>query len=299
MLQGLVHVTRVPRDLISTLSKRVTAENPDQKTDFETLFQVGDVVKVRKNSLVGGKLGLSMLPYRADDEDEDDYVVEGRDSPEDEEKDADDDQDDDADDEKDFDAESVLLWWRGKPFEKTVIETGDVADEEVSVVNENSRIVEGTWRRMFEIDMREDAADFSSKALEAELKELEEEIGELNGLDEQMVDSLGLGVSFSDNRFGSFVSQLSLPEEWKAELGFFKEQSDALDKKTSGLRAGKASELSEFEKMMKEVEVEMDQAASRSRRRGDGEDAPAGASDVEAVAAPVEMSSSAEPVEAA
>ena len=42
-------------------------------------------------------------------------------------------------------------------------------------------IVEGTWRRMFELDMREDAADFSSKVIENELKELAEEIGELNG----------------------------------------------------------------------------------------------------------------------
>lgn len=47
-------------------------------------------------------------------------------------------------------------------------EAGSVAveDEEVTIVNESPSIVEGTWRRMFELDMREDAADFSSKILE-------------------------------------------------------------------------------------------------------------------------------------
>jgi len=40
-------------------------------------------------------------------------------------------------------------------------------DEEAAVINESSSIVEGTWRRMFELDMREDAADFSSKVVEA------------------------------------------------------------------------------------------------------------------------------------
>ena len=43
----------------------------------------------------------------------------------------------------------------------------EAKDEEAEVINESPAIVEGTWRRMFEVDMREDAADFSSKILEA------------------------------------------------------------------------------------------------------------------------------------
>ena len=42
-------------------------------------------------------------------------------------------------------------------------------DEEAAVLNESPAIVEGTWRRLFEVDMREDAADFSTKILEAGL----------------------------------------------------------------------------------------------------------------------------------
>ena len=35
---------------------------------------------------------------------------------------------------------------------------------------------EGTWRRLFEIDLRADEADYSAKAVELDLKEIEEEI---------------------------------------------------------------------------------------------------------------------------
>ena len=68
---------------------------------------------------------------------------------------------------------------------------------------------------MFEVDLREDEADFSSKAMEAEIKELEEEIGELNGLDDDMVDCVGFGQSFQPTKIGSFVSMSAIPADWK------------------------------------------------------------------------------------
>ena len=65
-----------------------------------------------------------------------------------------------------------------------------VSDPEAEVVMESKAVVEGTWRRMFEVDMREDQADFSTKVREADLKEMEEEIGELSGLDEDLFEYL-------------------------------------------------------------------------------------------------------------
>jgi len=101
--------------------------------------------------------------------------------------------------------------------------------------------------------MREDAADFSFKAMETEIKELEEEIGELNGLDEELVDAVGFGQSFQPTKIGSFVSMSAIPADWKEEMDFFKELEVTNTNKLSGLRAGKASEQAEFESLLKEV----------------------------------------------
>ena len=141
------------------------------------------------------------------------------------------------------------------------------ADDDFDVLNESVDVVEGTWRRMFEVDMREDEADLSSKALEAEIKELEEEIGELNGLDEDLIDAVGFGQSFQPTKIGSFVSMSAIPADWKEEMEFFKELELTNTNKLSGLRAGKASEQAEFESLLKVVELELEQAAARSPRR--------------------------------
>ena len=44
---GLVHNSRVPRDLISALKKKVTIPSGQNKTDIESLFSEGDVIKIR------------------------------------------------------------------------------------------------------------------------------------------------------------------------------------------------------------------------------------------------------------
>jgi len=64
--------------------------------------------------------------------------------------------------------------------------------------------------------MRKDADDFSSKVQEMELKELADDIGELNGLDEDIIDALGFGAgTFPTNKFGTFVNKDQLPAEWQ------------------------------------------------------------------------------------
>lgn len=210
-----MHQSRIPRDLISALKRRAPIAPGGNKTDVEALFTIGDVVRVRTQEVAVGsrRLELSMLQYKNESDEDDDYVVEGRDPEGDEDKFDNQDTDDEEETES-FDPESTLIWWRGAPYVKIAVESaGSKIDEDFQVLDENIKIVEGTWRRMFEVDMREDEQDFNSKAMEAEMKELEEEIGELGGMDDDMIDCVGFGSSTHTQRVGSFVSMSSLPAE--------------------------------------------------------------------------------------
>jgi len=271
---GLVHASRIPRDLTAALKKRMPTQAAANKTDCEMLFQSGDVVKVRVNGVNAGKTELSMLQFRANEEDEDDYVVEGRD-PEDEEGNVKNEQRDDETDDH-YDAQDTLLWWQGAPYVKASAASAEV-DEEAEVVMESTAVVEGTWRRMFEVDLRDDQADFSTKAREADMKELDEEIGELGGLDEDLIDSDGMGafgagarefrMSGTAARLGSHITSASLPSGWQDKIEFFKDVLTAESTKVSALRKGKTAEQSEFEALLRDVEAELEAAAARQPRR--------------------------------
>ena len=264
---GLVHASRVPRDLIAAMKKASPISPGTNKTDIEALFNENDVVKVRVHSVNAGsrRLELSMLPYRAEEEDDDDYVVEGR-EPEGEEtvmQSA----DDDDEDAVEYVAENTLLWWRGKPFAdsaSTVDE--DAEEEEFSVLSENAQVIEGTWRRMFEIDMREDELDFSSKIADEERKELEEELGELMGLDEDD-EFLDLGSKYNVRKMGSYISPDALPAEWRNQIEFFKELDSHENAKKAYMKRGKVAEQEELDKLLREVEIELENAAAKAPKR--------------------------------
>ena len=88
------------------------------QTDVEYLFSPGDVIKVRVQSVAvdSRRLDLSMLPLRTRVEEEDEYIVEGRDPEGEEYKSY---EDSDEEDEKtQYDAESTLLWWKGSRYVK-------------------------------------------------------------------------------------------------------------------------------------------------------------------------------------
>lgn len=264
--QGLVHMSRIPRDLIAAL-KKISPVPENGKTDIENLFTVGDIVKFRIHSTDADtrRMELSMLPFANKAEDEDDYVVEGRDT-EDEEQENE--YQKDEDDEPKYNAEDTLIWWRGKPYVKqSNADTAKEVDEDLVVLSESASVVEGSWRRMFEMDLREDEVDFSSKAAEADLKEIEEEIGELGGLDDlDLVGSgYGIGATFNSQRFGSFVSFSALPAGWKEEMEFFKELETSSSMNTADLKGGKNKENEELASILNEVEVELQQLASKQR----------------------------------
>lgn len=257
---GLLHNSQIPRDLIAALKKKAPIPTGQNKTDVESLLGKGDVLKVRiKNVALGErKLELSMLPFRGDDID-DGYIVEGRDPEGEEDK---------------FtkinspqkvwvDGEDNLLWWRGEKYMKAVKENAGHVDQETEIINESSDIVEGTWRRMFELDLRDDQADFTSKLFEREQKELDDEIGELGGLHEEMVDAAGYGSDVNFKKFGSFVSRATLPTDWKNQMDYFKEFEETEIAISAKLKGGKSAEQEEFEALMKEVESELTQSNLR------------------------------------
>merc|ERR1719387_709143 len=248
---GLVHARQIPRDLMASLKKQVDMSSPGDKTDVELLFQEGDVVSCRVNSFGGPKkLDMSMLPPK-DEEEDDGYVVDGRDPEQDEEGQA----------------------QNGRPrrssrFAETNVDSEAVTgrpetageDIEMAVIKESSDVVEGVWRRMFEVDLREDAADFSSKIEEAELKELQNDIGELMGLDDDMFAMADFNImSSGPQSVGAHSMGLleQLPDDWKSEMTFFKELSNTASSLDAMYRGGKASEQQEFDALIREVETEI------------------------------------------
>jgi predicted RNA-binding protein with RPS1 domain len=259
---GLVHYSRIPRGLSNILKKKIIIDSSKNQTDVEALFTPGDVIKCRVHAAETGsrKIELSMLPYRTQDDDNDDYIVEGRDAEDTKERNPRQNNKRRSDDPYvNFDPEDTLLWWRGATYEKSP--TVSAIDDEIDVVNESSDIVEGTWRRMFEVDMREDQADFTSKIFEMEMKELADEIGELDGLDDDLLEDIGLQCT----SIGSYISKRTLPIDWENDIDFYKnlEKSESLRLKT--LRGGKVSEQDEFEKLLIEVEQELKAAASSKK----------------------------------
>jgi predicted RNA-binding protein with RPS1 domain len=275
---GMVHQSQIPRGLINALRKRVTIIPGQNKSDVENFFHEGDVIKMRVQSVStdSNKIELSMQPISQSEEDDDDYVVEGRETDEEAEEAEREAREREDDSISNYDPEALLLWWNGEAYHKIIDEAELAAvDEELEVVNESEDIVEGTWRRLFEIDMREDEADFSSKATELDLKEQDEEIGELSGLDNDMIDSIGFGTEYKRNKLGAFVSLNSLPEEWKNQLNFIKELDTEETQKQKGLRAGKAGETIELNSLVQKMEKDAQDALQSRQARNTRQEAPA------------------------
>lgn len=216
-----------------------------------------------------------MMPAKNSDGDDDGYIVDGRDPEGEEGKPQTSDQNDDQ---MDFDPEDTLLWWRGAPYKKAQAEVDAetlMATAEAGVTQESSSIVEGTWRRLFEIDLRADMSESSSKQLEQEAKGISEDIGELAGLDEVLCeDSFGMGTSFNNKQFGASVPAVGLPDEWIKELSFFKESSSFQEESTAVLKGGKKNEQAEFEKLLREVEIELDAVSPRRSKAAEVDTVP-------------------------
>ena len=83
--------------------------------------------------------------------------------------------------------------------------------------------------------------------MEKEFQELEEEIGELKGLD----DDLPFELSSTPQSFGSYVSMSTLPIDWREQMEYCKDADSTEQAVRSKLRGGKVAEQSEFEALLK------------------------------------------------
>ena len=88
------------------------------------------------------------------------------------------------------------------------------------------------------------------------MKELEEEIGELGGLDDEMLDATGFGYRPMQS-FGSFIPASLVPSALREQLEFFKETETAESALIAKLRGGKAVEKEELDNMLKAAELEV------------------------------------------
>jgi hypothetical protein len=269
-----VHYSRVPRELTSILKRRANIDfSKKEQSDIEALFSAGDVVKVRLHSVneENGRVEYAMTPFKAAaDDEEDDYIVEGRDTEEELER-MEKEKRFNRDEER-FDMDSLMVWWRGEPYVKKDFVREQ--DEDFAVVGESARITEGSWRRMFDSDLRKEESDYAAKVMEIEAKELADEIGELAGMDDDMMEGqqLGFGTFPANRKVGSFVSASQIPDSWKSEMTFFKDAEAVDSARQEILKAGKAGEEAERTAVMAEMEKDiMASAASRKNRASEGD----------------------------
>ena len=88
------------------------------------------------------------------------------------------------------------------------------------------------------------------------MKELEDEIGELGGLDDEMLDATGFGYRPVQS-FGSFIPASLVPSALREQLEFFKDADTAESALSAKLRGGKAVEKEELDNMLKAAEAEV------------------------------------------
>ena len=134
-------------------------------------------------------------------------------------------------------------------------------------IHESPSMVDGAWRRMFELDMRKDAEDFNSKSADFDEREIADEIGSLKGLDEEIIDTLGLGSYTNTIYLGNAIDKTSLPPEWLEELTFYKEREAREDVRISFLRNGKTAEQTELDSLLRAIQLNQ-VAGKKSKRRG-------------------------------
>lgn len=161
LIVGLLHQSRIPRELISALKKYspITPTPGSNKTDIESLFQAGDVFKIRIQSMdiIQNRIELSALPFKSLEDDDDDInIIEDEDEGKEDKKGRSDREEAIAedsvaeDDEGSFNALSTLVWWRNQPFDKiaATLQASEVTEdvqEELEILRESRDVVEGNY----------------------------------------------------------------------------------------------------------------------------------------------------------
>ena len=175
--------------------------------------------------------------------------------------------------------EDCLIWWRGTAYETEAarkVRTMTAEDirekqsrEAEDIVLENSEMVAGAWRRVFERDMRQEEEEFSSKGREKEMRELQEEMAGLEGLEDELIELDALQTGSPDTfRLGVFVDPAMIPAEWREELTFYKELEERDAEIQRASRVGMKGEKADFEEAVRKTQLLQQQTAGGRRSGG-------------------------------
>ncbi len=286
-------------------------------SDLDQLLGKSDVVRVRKtDELVGAddrlqeltmlsleELDEEGMPVRASQQDEDAELAAANESlgdddwddedegPEESRKgrggfDADDEEEQEEDEEDDnsdalYGSEKQLLWWRGKPFKRTIALMEEErlrqerADPDTTVLFETRHMVDGAWRRMFIVDLEQQTDESSTREFDAEQKEIRDNIGSLSGLGDLLWDAVGYGIPPRVNRLGDQLDPMALPAEWRDEIPFFKESDADRAAMRKVLKQGRKGDQKEWRDLLAQVLQKARQAkAGRGGRSSYSKSAP-------------------------
>lgn len=292
-ISGLIHRSRIPTALLTELRNRVSQESPqslcqDQGGDHDSrsqqdlgnIFQVGDVVKVRVHGVDESALRVdfTMMPDRDEDEG---FIPEFQlqqfesmpGAPIQPINYADESEEGDG---IGFDAESTLVWWRGAAYKHSAEADSSPVDKECAVVEESRELRVGEWRRSFEETRRSEAIGSNSVALQNEIREIDEEIGDMASFTREMeIDPMGIlnGPISTDasqpRKPFSLLSREDLsifPSDWRTNLPVFDdaERKAALQMKL--LKGGKSSDAEELVCLLTEIEKDISPNEKRGER---------------------------------
>jgi hypothetical protein len=250
-VNGLIHPSNIPQDLLASLRNRAlklhsSTTSSKAVSDVERLFHVGDIVRVRVASVSLGdcKVDFTMLPPSLEELCGEDDVkdvkasITGRESDKEliELDAAIRDKRRHRAVQKPFDGESTLLWWNGAPFVSSVKpaegrDPDELTEQELEafdhdkILSESKDMVRGKWLRELE-EMAAADTKKHTKSQEAYLRDIDEEIGPLQGIHEALRDPLNLGIGTNTERFGYYLNEESA--RWLAGLQA-DEQTESMD----------------------------------------------------------------------
>ena len=132
--------------------------------------------------------------------------------------------------------ENCMLWWRGKPFKKTIFFMEEEMKRRLSqnpediIYYESPRIRQGAWARYIRSIQEPDNGESNNKEMERTIRDMEREYDGMQGVQEALgTDAVGYGIPDIDvTPMYRFMDQGAFPEELQPELNklYAKEVAD-------------------------------------------------------------------------
>ena len=144
-------------------------------------------------------------------------------------------------DQSSFDPSSTLLWWCDKPFKGANLRDIDKGDLLDHILQESDEIVHGRHRTAMKGPSINEEERRSRKR-ETYFRNLDREIGEMKGIENDISDPMGIGTLGDISQFGyrlseEFIAKIADPSE---NVTFYSKLKSYLAEEDTLLRAGEA-----------------------------------------------------------